>query len=221
MIMVPGDAISAVGSRLPRSSAGRRPRVGDAPAAERLTLHEARDRFERDLILRTLAEQQGNMSRTAEVLGVERSNLYRKMRAFGIAARAARRVGAKKKRSRHERGRAARRCLENLIGAEVVAAADDAAVVPASAAAGTSPTISLSSDRRRRARAASRADGLEHARMRRPLVVRSGSSTPGRCRGLRAAAQRLHARADRRRSRGRRRRSPCATSRRSVARLTL
>ena len=50
-----------------------------------MTLHEARDQFERDLILRTLAEQQGNMSRTAEVLGVERSNLYRKMRAFGIA----------------------------------------------------------------------------------------------------------------------------------------
>ena len=40
---------------------------------------------ERDLILRTLAAQQGNMSRTAEVLGVERSNLYRKMKAFGIA----------------------------------------------------------------------------------------------------------------------------------------
>ena len=35
--------------------------------------------------LRTLAEQQGNMSRTADVLGVERSNLYRKMKAFGIA----------------------------------------------------------------------------------------------------------------------------------------
>jgi len=53
--------------------------------SERRTLHEARDQFERDLILRTLAEQQGNMSRTAEVLGVERSNLYRKMKAFGIA----------------------------------------------------------------------------------------------------------------------------------------
>lgn len=38
-----------------------------------------------EIILRTLAEQQGNMSRTAEVLGVERSNLYRKMRTFGIA----------------------------------------------------------------------------------------------------------------------------------------
>ena len=61
------------------------PDMSAAAAAGRMTLHEARDRFERDLILRTLAEQQGNMSRTAEVLGVERSNLYRKMKAFGIA----------------------------------------------------------------------------------------------------------------------------------------
>ena len=49
------------------------------------SLHDARERFERDYILRALAAQQGNISRTAEVLGVERSNLYRKMRAFGIA----------------------------------------------------------------------------------------------------------------------------------------
>jgi two-component system nitrogen regulation response regulator NtrX len=47
-------------------------------------LHDARDRFERDYILRALAAQQGNISRTAEALGIERSNLYRKMRAFGI-----------------------------------------------------------------------------------------------------------------------------------------
>ena len=38
----------------------------------------------RDYILRALAAQQGNISRTADVLGVERSNLYRKMRGFGI-----------------------------------------------------------------------------------------------------------------------------------------
>ena len=49
-----------------------------------MPLHDARERFERDYILRALAAQQGNMSRTAEALGVERSNLYRKMRAFGI-----------------------------------------------------------------------------------------------------------------------------------------
>ena len=48
-------------------------------------LHDARDQFEKEYILRTLAAQQGNMSRTAEVLGIERSNLYRKMRRFGIA----------------------------------------------------------------------------------------------------------------------------------------
>jgi two-component system, NtrC family, nitrogen regulation response regulator NtrX len=47
-------------------------------------LHEARDQFERDYILKALASQHGNISRTAEALGVERSNLYRKMRAFGI-----------------------------------------------------------------------------------------------------------------------------------------
>ena len=57
----------------------------EAPEAAALPLHEARDRFEREYILRALAAQQGNISRTAEVLGVERSNLYRKMRAFGIA----------------------------------------------------------------------------------------------------------------------------------------
>ncbi|HZR26200.1 MAG TPA: sigma-54 dependent transcriptional regulator [Vicinamibacterales bacterium] len=84
MIMVPGDVISAHDLGFLDPTGLTRP-SSDAPAPDRVTLHEARDRFERDLILRTLAEQQGNMSRTAEVLGVERSNLYRKMKSFGIA----------------------------------------------------------------------------------------------------------------------------------------
>jgi two-component system nitrogen regulation response regulator NtrX len=81
MIMVPGDTISALdlsfldGSVVPDDNGGGTP----------LPLHEARERFERDYILRALALQQGNISRTADALGVERSNLYRKMRAFGIA----------------------------------------------------------------------------------------------------------------------------------------
>jgi two-component system nitrogen regulation response regulator NtrX len=84
MIMVPGDAITTSDLSfldVPLVP----PTASSAGASERRTLHEARDQFERDLILKTLAEQQGNMSRTAEVLGVERSNLYRKMKAFGIA----------------------------------------------------------------------------------------------------------------------------------------
>jgi two-component system, NtrC family, nitrogen regulation response regulator NtrX len=48
-------------------------------------LADARDRFERDYILQVLAAHQGNISRTADALGVERSNLYKKMRGFGIA----------------------------------------------------------------------------------------------------------------------------------------
>jgi two-component system, NtrC family, nitrogen regulation response regulator NtrX len=83
MIMVPTDSIFV--SDLTFLDSAATAAGAAAPLAERLTLHEARDRFERDLILKTLAEQNGNMSKTAEVLGVERSNLYRKMKAFGIA----------------------------------------------------------------------------------------------------------------------------------------
>ena len=84
VIMVPGDAITADDLGFLASGAIS-PSDAQMPVVTRLTLQEARERFERDLILRTLAEQQGNMSRTADVLGVERSNLYRKMRGFGIA----------------------------------------------------------------------------------------------------------------------------------------
>jgi len=85
MIMVVGDSISAGDLTFLDLASAPRVEAGPAMPAERVTLYEARDQFERDLILRTLAAQQGNMSRTAEVLGVERSNLYRKMKAFGIA----------------------------------------------------------------------------------------------------------------------------------------
>jgi two-component system nitrogen regulation response regulator NtrX len=81
MIMVPGDSIAASDLSFLDGSVA----VEEAAGAAIVPLHDARDRFERDYILRALAQQQGNISRTAEVLGVERSNLYRKMRGFGIA----------------------------------------------------------------------------------------------------------------------------------------
>ena len=60
--------------------------AGEESRASAVTspLHDARDRFEREYILKALASQNGNITRTADVLGVERSNLYRKMRGFGI-----------------------------------------------------------------------------------------------------------------------------------------
>jgi two-component system nitrogen regulation response regulator NtrX len=81
VIMVPGETIAAADVGFLTDRAVRVPALESAGT---LTLHEARERFERDLIARTLAEQQGNVSRTADVLGVERSNLYRKMRAYGL-----------------------------------------------------------------------------------------------------------------------------------------
>jgi two-component system nitrogen regulation response regulator NtrX len=81
MIMVPGDTIRL--SDLSFLDATAIVEVDES--APVIPLHEARDRFEREYILKALAAQHGNISRTAEVLGVERSNLYRKMRGFGIA----------------------------------------------------------------------------------------------------------------------------------------
>jgi two-component system nitrogen regulation response regulator NtrX len=83
MIMVPGEVITA--QDLAFLGGGARPAQAEAEQ-ETQPLHHARDAFEREYILKALARQQGNISRTAEALGVERSNLYRKMRALGIAA---------------------------------------------------------------------------------------------------------------------------------------
>jgi two-component system nitrogen regulation response regulator NtrX len=58
-----------------------------AAGTEFSTLHQARDAYERDYILKKLDENHGNVSRTAEMLGLERSHLYRKMKTLGIAAK--------------------------------------------------------------------------------------------------------------------------------------
>ena len=51
------------------------------------SLHEARASYEREYILKKLDENTGNVARTAEVLGLERSHLYRKMKTLGIAVK--------------------------------------------------------------------------------------------------------------------------------------
>ena len=42
------------------------------------------DEFERRYILASLKNHRGNVTRTAEALDVERSNLYRKLKSYGI-----------------------------------------------------------------------------------------------------------------------------------------
>jgi two-component system nitrogen regulation response regulator NtrX len=51
------------------------------------TLLEAREAYERDYILKKLDECGGNVTRAAEALGLERSHLYRKMKALGVNAK--------------------------------------------------------------------------------------------------------------------------------------
>lgn len=50
------------------------------------SLHEARSAYEREYIQKKLEENSGNMTRTAEVLGLERSHLYRKMKSLGMGS---------------------------------------------------------------------------------------------------------------------------------------
>jgi two-component system nitrogen regulation response regulator NtrX len=86
VIMTPGERIEL--RHLPASLLGTGP-VPEPEAAAREpedcgTLAAAREDFERRYIIKKHRESGGNMSRTAEALGVERSNLYRKMRSYGL-----------------------------------------------------------------------------------------------------------------------------------------
>jgi two-component system nitrogen regulation response regulator NtrX len=86
VIMVPGDTIQD--ADLAPSLRARPGVAAEAPGDQMMewdgTLREARERFERQYILRRLGEANWNITRTAERLGIERSNLHRKMKAYEI-----------------------------------------------------------------------------------------------------------------------------------------
>jgi len=51
------------------------------------SLREARDWFEGIYIQREIRTQNGNMTRVADVLGLDRSNLYKRLKTLGIESR--------------------------------------------------------------------------------------------------------------------------------------
>lgn len=57
---------------------------GSAASFTHDSYREAREQFEKEFLLQKLAENDWNVSRTAEVIEIERSNLHRKIKAFGI-----------------------------------------------------------------------------------------------------------------------------------------
>ncbi len=84
-IMVPGETVRA--EDLPEVVRGGERRGGDEDRSAGMgasTLREAKSGFERAYILDKLQENGWNVSKTAEAIGIERSNLHRKLRAYNI-----------------------------------------------------------------------------------------------------------------------------------------
>jgi two-component system nitrogen regulation response regulator NtrX len=54
---------------------------------------EASEAHQREFIRQKLAEAEGNVTRASELMGVDRSHLYRRMRALGIRVRGDREGG--------------------------------------------------------------------------------------------------------------------------------
>ena len=62
-------------------------KAGTRSTEEFSSLQQARDAYEREYILKKIEEARNNISHAAELLGLERSHLYRKMKALGIGVR--------------------------------------------------------------------------------------------------------------------------------------
>jgi two-component system nitrogen regulation response regulator NtrX len=76
-----GSGLGALAAGNDSTAPGPTPLTGPGDYA---SLKAARDAFEAEFIRRKLAEHDGNVTRTAEALDIQRSHLYRKLRALGI-----------------------------------------------------------------------------------------------------------------------------------------
>ena len=81
VILTPGTIIEAADLPLTFQVASQPP--GAYPQG--LTLRDLRDRIEKDYVLACLQSTGGNVSQAARILGIERSNLHKKMRALGVS----------------------------------------------------------------------------------------------------------------------------------------
>ena len=81
VIMHPGVKVAA--SDLP----GRGKEEAPVASFRFPSFKEATDAYHREFIQRKLEEAEGNVSRAAEMMGVDRSHLYRRMRTLGIQVR--------------------------------------------------------------------------------------------------------------------------------------
>jgi two-component system nitrogen regulation response regulator NtrX len=85
VIMTSGHLITAEDIALFLNPGAFQPVSGNPEAGYRhLAFKDARKQFEHDYLKRKLEENKGNVSRTAENIGIERSHLHKKVKALGI-----------------------------------------------------------------------------------------------------------------------------------------
>jgi two-component system, NtrC family, nitrogen regulation response regulator NtrX len=89
IILTPADEIDAkdippLNARMDICDALAEPPV---PAAASDSLKDARMDFERQFIIKKLEENEGNISRTAEAIGLERSNLHKKLKSLKVVTK--------------------------------------------------------------------------------------------------------------------------------------
>jgi len=90
MILAGGDADAVLSaSMLPQDVGSMIPAMPNGGGGEQimaLPLREAREMFEREYLVAQISRFGGNISRTAEFVGMERSALHRKLKALGIGS---------------------------------------------------------------------------------------------------------------------------------------
>jgi len=79
-ILTPGDFVDVHDLRF----AGLSEKIEDLDFGDLATFREARAQFEREFLLKKISENNGNISKTAEMIGLERSYLHRKIKSYGI-----------------------------------------------------------------------------------------------------------------------------------------
>ncbi|HEY4670735.1 MAG TPA: sigma 54-interacting transcriptional regulator, partial [Gemmatimonadaceae bacterium] len=89
MILTSGDSDAEVTAEMLPSEIGTLvPTTPNGVGGEKLMslpLREAREIFEREYLIAQIARFSGNISRTAEFIGMERSALHRKLKSLGVA----------------------------------------------------------------------------------------------------------------------------------------
>lgn len=93
LILSPIDSNRPVSvDELPKENSGSaRPSLGSGSAElVGLSLRDAREQFEREYLSLQITRFNGNISRTAEFIGMERSALHRKLKALGVQSQQAR-----------------------------------------------------------------------------------------------------------------------------------